>query len=195
MAARSTLTVTSGTTITSAWGNSMRDHVVPKTTSNDVSSEGQLAVNTSTDQLVVHNGSAAVQLVAYGAWSTWTPGITQGTGGVLSLTTLDAKTTKMGKTVKWSLFAVVNTVTAPTAGAGIYLAMPSTPRQPTGVAGYGHYYDASTGLYHPIYVSNGTGSSLQLLTQATDTGTPNIGGTITLAASDEINLSGEYEEA
>jgi hypothetical protein len=73
MAARSTLTVTSGTTITSAWGNSVRNHLVPYTTSNDVSSEGQLAVNTSTDQLVVYSGSAAVEVGRYGAFSTWTP--------------------------------------------------------------------------------------------------------------------------
>lgn len=56
MAARSTLTVTSGTTITSSWGNAVRDHAVPGTTSDDVSSNGQLAVNTSTNRLVTRLG-------------------------------------------------------------------------------------------------------------------------------------------
>ena len=62
MSSRSSLTVTSGTTITSAWGNGIRDHIVPKTTSNDDVVEGQLAfnVNTSTDTLVTHNGTGAV---------------------------------------------------------------------------------------------------------------------------------------
>lgn len=56
MAARSTLTVTSGTTITSSWGNAVRDHAVPGTTSDDVSSNGQLAVNTSTSRLITRLG-------------------------------------------------------------------------------------------------------------------------------------------
>lgn len=65
MSSRSSLTVTSGTTITSAWGNLVRDHVVPKTTSDDVSSEGQLAANTSTDRIMVHNGTSAARLMHY----------------------------------------------------------------------------------------------------------------------------------
>lgn len=52
MAARSTLTVVSGTTITSAWGNSVRDHAVPFTTSDDVSSNGQVAFNTANQRLI-----------------------------------------------------------------------------------------------------------------------------------------------
>lgn len=58
MAARSTLTVTSGTTITSAWGNAVRDHAVPYTTSDDVSSNGQLAMNTTSGRLVGRIGGA-----------------------------------------------------------------------------------------------------------------------------------------
>ena len=65
MSTRSSLTVVSGTTITSAWGNLVRDHVVPKTTSDDVSSEGQLAANTSTDRIMVHNGTSAARLMHY----------------------------------------------------------------------------------------------------------------------------------
>lgn len=65
MSSRTSLTVVSGTTITSAWGNGMRDHIVPKTTSDDVSSEGQLAANTSTDRIMVHNGTSAARLMHY----------------------------------------------------------------------------------------------------------------------------------
>jgi hypothetical protein len=79
MAARSTLTVVSGNTITSAWGNSVRDHVVTYTGSNDVTTEGQLAVNTTNDDVVIHNGSAAEIIGHYGGWYTsWTPTCTQG---------------------------------------------------------------------------------------------------------------------
>ena len=67
MSTRSSLTVVSGTTITSAWGNGIRDHIVPKTTSDDVSSEGQLCVNTSADTLVTHNGTGAVAIAIFGA--------------------------------------------------------------------------------------------------------------------------------
>ena len=67
MAARSTLTVVSGTTITSAWGNAIRDHAVPSTTADDVAAEGQIGVNTTTDRLMIHDGTAARRLLAYSA--------------------------------------------------------------------------------------------------------------------------------
>jgi hypothetical protein len=80
VAARFTFTRTAGTAITAAWANTLRDHVVPTTTSNDVSSEGQLAVNTSTDQLVVYTGSAALELARYGSLSSVTLTTTQSFG-------------------------------------------------------------------------------------------------------------------
>lgn len=58
MSARSTMTAVTGTIITAAHGNLLRDHIVPSTGSNDVSSHGQLAVNTATYELVVHDGVA-----------------------------------------------------------------------------------------------------------------------------------------
>jgi hypothetical protein len=54
---RTALTRTSGTVITSAWANLLRDHVVPFTTSDDVSSNGQLALNTSSKRLVTQLSS------------------------------------------------------------------------------------------------------------------------------------------
>jgi hypothetical protein len=98
MAARSTLTVTSGTTITSAWGNSVRDHVVPFTGSNDVASEGQLAVNTTADKLVVWNGSAVVELASYGSWGTFTSTVTQA-GGPGVATADECEWTRTGRHV------------------------------------------------------------------------------------------------
>ncbi len=98
MAARSAMTVVSTTTIATSWGNNIRDHIVARTTSNDVSSEGQMAVNTSTDQLVIHNGSAAVQFGTYGTPTTWTATPAQtGFGG--SWTSADCLYTRYGRHV------------------------------------------------------------------------------------------------
>lgn len=66
MPARSSLTRTAFSTITSAWANSLRDHVVPYSGSDDVSTEGQLSVNTTSDRVMVHNGSGARRLIHYG---------------------------------------------------------------------------------------------------------------------------------
>lgn len=66
MAARSTLTVTSGTTITSAWGNNVRDNVASYTAGvADVYTEGQIATDTSSKRLLIHNGTTAVRLGHY----------------------------------------------------------------------------------------------------------------------------------
>ena len=62
MSTRSSLTVVSGTTITSAWGNGIRDHIVARTTSNDATADGQLCLNTSTERLVYYNGSSVFPL-------------------------------------------------------------------------------------------------------------------------------------
>lgn len=67
MAARSTFTVASGQTITSSWGNSVRDHVVTRTTADDAASEGMLSMNTSTKRLMVHDGAAARRFLNYSA--------------------------------------------------------------------------------------------------------------------------------
>jgi len=67
MAARSTFTRTSGSVITSAWANSLRDHVVPYTGADDVTTEGQIGVNTLTDRLVIHDGTASRRLGHYTA--------------------------------------------------------------------------------------------------------------------------------
>lgn len=80
MAARSTFTRSAFATITSAWANTLRDHIVSITGSNDVSSEGQLCVNTAADVLVVHDGTTVQQLARYGPWDTWTATAVQSFG-------------------------------------------------------------------------------------------------------------------
>lgn len=78
MALRSSFTRVFGAVIPSAWANSIRDHLVTIATSDDVSSEGQLCVNTSTDQLVMHNGAGgAIEIARYGGLSSVTASTTQ----------------------------------------------------------------------------------------------------------------------
>ncbi len=78
MAARSTFTRTSGSVITSAWANSLRDHVVPYTGAADGTTEGMLSVNTADDTLRVGVGASTEVLASYGPWTSFTPVITQG---------------------------------------------------------------------------------------------------------------------
>jgi hypothetical protein len=80
MALRTSFTRVFGAVIPSAWANAMRDHMVTIATSNDVSSEGQLCVNTAADVLVVHDGTAVRQLARYGPWDTWTATVVQSFG-------------------------------------------------------------------------------------------------------------------
>ncbi len=87
MAGRGTLTVVSGSTITSAWGNAVRDHVLSYASTNDVSITGQVSFNTSTERLVYWNGSAAVPIAGDMPRAKGTPSIPTsiGTGAVVAL--------------------------------------------------------------------------------------------------------------
>lgn len=62
MSTRSSLTVVSGTTITTSWGNNVRNHIVARTTSDDVTADGQMCLNTSTERLVYYDGSSVFPL-------------------------------------------------------------------------------------------------------------------------------------
>jgi hypothetical protein len=156
MAARSTLTVTSGTTITSAWGNSVRDHAVPYTTSNDVTTEGMLAVNTSTDQLVIHNGSAAVQFGTYGTPTTWTGTPTQ-TGYAGTWSSTDCFYTRFGRLIVGVGQIDILTGTG-TAGNGISLAtnlpVPANTLQSVGAF---RYHDSGSTYYAGTITLNTSG--------------------------------------
>lgn len=199
MAARSTLTVVSGNTITSSWGNSVRDHVVPFTTSNDVTSEGQLASNTTTNKVMVHNGTAAVDLVAWGAWETFTPGILQGAGEVLTASSIDAYYTMIGRTVIWSAEVVVGSVINMTAGDPIIVGLPVTARTGQSCRGCGFFYDASSGIYYSCTVMGpGSQTASHLVTTSTDGTAVSLGDavfTAAVAAGDTFRIGGSYEAA
>jgi hypothetical protein len=87
VAARSTFTRSAFATITAAWANSIRDHLVTIATTDDVSSVGQVAVNTTTGKMVMSNGSVAVEFGRYGAEDTFSLSFTQSFGVPSSNTT------------------------------------------------------------------------------------------------------------
>lgn len=190
MAARSTLTVTSGTTITSSWGNAVRDHAVPFTTSNDVSSEGQLAVNTSTDKLVVYNGSAAVELARYGDWTTWTP--TGDQGGAVAGTASNCVYWRSGRLiVATGKFSFTATGTASNAiSLGTDLPLPAA----TSIVGQFLFFNSGDQFYVGLATMN---SSTGTLTFASHGANNNFGQNpaVQLTSGDAIDVVLTYRAA
>lgn len=122
MAARSTFTRTSGSVITSAWANSLRDHVVPYSGITDGTTEGMLSVNTADDTLRIGNGSAGVAVANYGAppsWSLASSGtqVVQGGGGANG-SVLNSKWIRSGRSIK-AIGQVTFAVASGTAGQPI----------------------------------------------------------------------------
>jgi hypothetical protein len=71
---KSGLTVVSGTTITSAWGNNMRDSgQTYETSSPTLTQEGAHYVRTDLDTVYRYTGSAHEAFDGYGAWTSYTP--------------------------------------------------------------------------------------------------------------------------
>lgn len=200
MTARSGFTVTNGATIATTWGNGVRDHIVPIGTTNDVSSEGQLASNTSTNKVVVHDGTSARTLVAYGEWDTWAIGVQQGTGGVTSSGAgSDAYYTMVGRTVHWSMDLVVGAVSGPIAGSPINIGLPVAAKNIYGRRGDGYYYSNTTGLYYPCIVfGNGNAAAASLVSASTDGSSIALGAGVftgALAINDTIRVGGSYQAA
>lgn len=202
MTARSGFTVSNGATIATTWGNGVRDHIVPIGTTNDVSSEGQLASNTSTNKVVVHDGTSARTLVAYGEWDTWSVAVEQGTGGVLSAGGgSTAYYTMIGRTVHWSLDLAIGSVGAPVAGSPILISIPVASLVGFTRLGSGYFCDASSGIYYPCLVTGGAstsaGSLAQTSTASTNLALGSTGSEFSgaIAAGDIIRVGGSYQAA
>lgn len=202
MTARSGFTVSNGATIATTWGNGVRDHIVPIGTTDDVSSEGQLASNTSTNKVVVHDGTSARTLVAYGEWDTWSVGVEQGTGGMTSAAGgSTAYYTMIGRTVHWSMDLDIGSVVAPVAGSAILIGLPVASLVGFTRLGSGYFLDASTGIYYPCLVTGASSTSAAVLAQ-TSTASTNLalGSTGSefsgaIAAGDIIRVGGSYQAA
>lgn len=194
MTARSGFTVSNGATIATTWGNGVRDHIVPIGTTNDVSSEGQLAVNTSTDQLVIHNGSAAQNLVGYGGWASYNPPVFQ--GGTMSWSATENAWTRVGRTIHFKVNLVITGGT-PTGSTAIEVAIPVAAATAYDIVGPAFIYDASSGIYYPAMAQlNGSATGVQFLSTSVDSTTPTLGSSIFttgLAVNDTIRIAGTYE--
>lgn len=192
MSSRSSLTVTSGTTITSAWGNGIRDHIVARTTSDDVSSEGQLCVNTSADTLVTHNGTGAVAIANYGLGSSWTPAITQ--SFAVAATVNLGRYWINGRRCKCE-FQLTCTGFGSASNAIVISGLPVTANASVGAQGYGYLYDASASNSFPFIVTLGSTTTIKLSSTSANAADLSLGVTsftAALATNDIINATFEY---
>jgi len=118
MATRTSFTRVSGGVITTAWANSMRDHLIPYSGAADGVTEGMLSVDTATDQVRIGTGAATVEFGCYGTSTAITSGMgfTQ-TGFSVGTYTVSGNVTRYGKHVVGSGFLLIASVTTPgTAG-------------------------------------------------------------------------------
>ena len=192
MAARSAMTVTSATTIATSWGNNVRDHVVARTTSDDVSSEGQLCANTSSDALIIHNGTGAVAIAHYGLGSTWTPAITQ--SFAVAATVNYARYWVEGRRCKCE-FQLTCTGSGATSNAIVISGLPQTANSSVGAVGYGYLYDASVPNTFPFIVTLGSTTTIKLSSTSANAADLSLGVTSFTAAlttNDIINATFEY---
>lgn len=201
MSSRAALTVVAGSVATSAWANLIRDHVIARTTTDDVTAEGMVTANTNTNKVMVHDGTSARTLVAYGEWDSWigTAGTIQDGGGAALAYQAGAVATytMIGRTVLWRLNAQVQSVSYGTSGGGIKIGLPVAADTTFGVVGWGYYYDASTGVYYPAVVScAGSATVAGINSTAVAQANINVGLQVGyLDVNDFINLAGSYEAA
>ena len=197
-------TSVAGTTITASWANAnVRDQVVTpfsSTTARDSAITapvaGMVCVTTDTNTVWTYSGSAWVQSVPNGAWTTWTPTLQQ--AGVVTATVTHAVYGRWGRLI---IATYRLTVTgAGTANNAVQVILPVTAARAQGSLGVGTIFDASVGL---IY----TGSAV--LTSTTAQQFEGHGGgvsvnslgatgsyfTAALAAGDVVTATITYEAA
>jgi hypothetical protein len=161
MAARSTFTRSAGNTITAALNNSIRDHLVTYTGSNDVATEGQLCVNTSTGQLVVYTGSVARELARYGSLTAFTAmALTQGAAEPVTVGT-GSGWSRQGPWVDAHINLTFPSAGTGTAGSPILVSSSDLPNPPaTCTAGSFVYTDTGTTNYAGSVQMNTAGSMI-----------------------------------
>ena len=198
--------VTNGTTISTTWGNAIRDQGVQVTTSGARPSspiEGMCIYETDTDLLLVYNGSAWKQIGngatsnTFGAWSTWTPQIRQSATAGMSTTVSYAAYCIIGNTCIANCRLVAGA--SGTAGQTIYVMSNGTLPTPSYygmVNGHGLLFDVSiAGYVVEAYVTNALGGSSDPSWGFYRENTGVLATSPTLASGDTINLQVIYEVA
>mgnify|MGYP000039709941 CR=1 FL=1 len=200
MAARSSFTRTSGGVITSAWANSMRDHLIPYSGAADGVTEGMLSVDTATDQVRIGTGAATVEFGCYGTSTAITSGMGFAqTGFVVSSYTMSGNVTRYGKHVVGSgSLAIVSVTSAGTAGnlitfnsSGLHFPAVATQRC---VGSYVFQDASSTFVWAGALIMTAAGDMGMYGAQGSN-GAIGIAPSIGLAASDTVWFSINYHMA
>ncbi|MTA13485.1 MAG: hypothetical protein F2534_12865 [Actinobacteria bacterium] len=194
MAARSTFTRTSGSVITSAWANSLRDHIVPYSGAADGTTDGMLSVNTADDTLRIGNGTTTVIGANYGAWNTWTADVRQ--NGIASCTETECEWRRVGRDIVGGGSLTVGTITS---AAGFAIEIDTFGLPVVSGARGGHligtflYHDVGTTYYQGALLMNSSGTLSMRVN--------NVGGFVgvnpsfAVAVNDEIQVSFSYRAA
>jgi len=198
MAARSTFTRTTGSVITSAWANSLRDHVVPYSGAADGTTDGMVSVNTTADTLHVGNGTIAATFGCYGTPPAWTvPGtwpLKQG-GGEAEVSLEQSFIVRQGREVRaWGRVQVGFAGSpVPSAGSPIFLDT-NLPAASVSHVGTFYYQDTGTTVYEGVVLSIGGGTGTQRLGFQTNNNNAALGQTPSFAAfnGDVILLNLSY---
>lgn len=166
MATRSTFTRTSGSVITSAWANSLRDHIVPYSGAADGATDGMLSVNTSTDTLHIGNGTIGATFGCYGTPPTWSlvasvPVVQNGFGGSASLA--QSFIVRQGREVRaWGEVTITG---GPISGEGFPINLDTNlPASSVTNMGTFMFLDSGNTLYTGIVQATAGGTGTQRLT-------------------------------
>jgi len=189
MAARSSFTRTSGGVITSAWANSMRDHLIPYSGAADGVTEGMLSVNTATDQLRIGTGATTVQFGCYGTPTAITAGMTQ-TGFSGSFTTSGEVVVYGNHVVASGISTVLSVITPGTAGNMIEIGIAALPTVSAArCVGSFVFTDASSGLNYGGGLFMATSGAISMYGSTNALGVaPSLG----LAVNDTVWFSINY---
>lgn len=156
--------------------------------------QGQLIYETDTDSYVGRGaGSVWQTVVPLGAWTSYTPTLTQSVA--VTKTVTYAKYVRLGRIVH---FMVDMTVTGTgTAGADVRMSLPFTAAVSNPTCGTGHIYDSSA-----VTIYNGVSflvtNALCAIWPSADGGPSALGSrgfTAALAVNDLVRMSGTYEAA
>lgn len=189
------------TTITAAWANAnVRDQVVTPFASTSARNsaitapiDGMVCTTTDTDTLWAYNGTAWVAVGGYGAWTSFTPAITQSSG--VTATVSRSTYQRSGRMITWT-FSLVVTGTG-TASNPIRVSIPVTAATSGFVGvGAGLIYDSSaTTTYAGTWSLNTTSSIEMFRDGAANVAVGQAGMTAALASGDQITGTIVYEAA
>lgn len=155
--------------------------------------EGELIYETDTDSFKAHNGTAWEHGLTLGAWTTYTPTLTQ--SGAVTKTVTYARYMKVGRMITAQVALLATG--AGTAGQQVRIGLPVTAATNDLTIGSGRIYDLSANTMYGGIAHTPTTTAAFLVASATN-GVDVLGAvgfTAALAAGDIITGSFTYEAA